>query len=121
MEHSGVGAEMPRYRCHKEVWALKIKEVRREQMPKFERATCRGSYMLGTACGHCERCKWEREHGPAMGAMIVPEEPGYAPFPVDAAYLIKHSPVAGGYYVVYPDGYKSFSPAKAFEEGYTRI
>ena len=33
----------------------------------------------------------------------------------------KHNPEAGGYYVVYEDGYKSFSPAKAFEEGYTRI
>ena len=30
----------------------------------------------------------------------------------------KHKPHAGGYYVVYDDGYKSFSPAKAFEEGY---
>ncbi|MCK9988658.1 MAG: hypothetical protein AzoDbin1_05130 [Azoarcus sp.] len=27
----------------------------------------------------------------------------------------------GGYYVVYEDGYKSFSPAIAFESGYTRI
>lgn len=25
----------------------------------------------------------------------------------------------GGYYVVYDDGYASYSPAKAFEEGYT--
>ena len=30
------------------------------------------------------------------------------------------SPV-GGYYVRYEDGYESWSPAKAFEEGYTRI
>jgi hypothetical protein len=30
-------------------------------------------------------------------------------------------PQPGGYFVVYKDGYKSFSPAKAFEEGYTRI
>lgn len=27
----------------------------------------------------------------------------------------------GWYMVVYPDGYVSFSPAEAFEEGYTRI
>ena len=27
----------------------------------------------------------------------------------------------GGYYVCYEDGYESWSPAKAFEEGYTRI
>jgi len=33
----------------------------------------------------------------------------------------EHNPQPGGYFVVYKDGYKSFSPAKAFEEGYTRI
>lgn len=27
----------------------------------------------------------------------------------------------GGYYVVYSDGYASYSPAKAFEEGYTEV
>lgn len=32
----------------------------------------------------------------------------------------KHQPEVGGYYVVYDDGYTSYSPAKAFEEGYTR-
>lgn len=33
----------------------------------------------------------------------------------------KHKPQAGGYYVVYDDGYTSYSPAAAFESGYTRI
>lgn len=32
----------------------------------------------------------------------------------------KHKPQVGGYYVLYEDGYASYSPAKAFEEGYTR-
>ena len=32
----------------------------------------------------------------------------------------KHKPQVGGYYVLYEDGYTSYSPAKAFEEGYTR-
>jgi xanthine/CO dehydrogenase XdhC/CoxF family maturation factor len=27
----------------------------------------------------------------------------------------------GGYYVLYEDNFESWSPAKAFEEGYTRI
>lgn len=34
-------------------------------------------------------------------------------------YGEKHKPYAGGYYVVYEDGYTSFSPAEAFESGYT--
>lgn len=76
-------AQMPRYRSHKEVWALKIKEIR--------------------------------------GQTIYPEESLYAPLELPAAYFEKHTPEAGGYYVVYADGYKSYSPAKAFEEGYTRI
>lgn len=33
----------------------------------------------------------------------------------------KPTPFVGGYLVVYQDGYISFSPAKAFEEGYTLI
>ena len=78
-----VAREMPRYRCHKEVWALKIKAIN--------------------------------------GNTITPEESGYASFEVDDAYLSKHAPYVGGYYVVYKDGYKSFSPAKALEEGYTKL
>lgn len=53
--------------------------------------------------------------------LLTPDEDGYAPFVLDAAYVAKHKPEAGGYYVVYEDGYKSFSPAKAFEDGYTKI
>ena len=26
----------------------------------FKRPTCKGSYALGTACGTCEACVWER-------------------------------------------------------------
>lgn len=43
---------------------------------------------------------------------------------VDAAYLTKHSvslsELLGGYFVEYADGYVSWSPPKAFEQGYTR-
>ena len=30
-------------------------------------------------------------------------------------------PAVGDYLVIYEDGYKSWSPSRAFEEGYTRI
>lgn len=55
------------------------------------------------------------------GATLVPVEDGYAPFHVTAEYMSKHNPQPGGYYVVYEDGYCSFSPATAFENGYTKI
>lgn len=86
--------EMPQYQCHKKVWALKIKEV---QQSPAEEAFDGGSWDL------------------------VVEEPGYAPVRVPHAWFEKNKPEAGGYYVVYADGYKSYSPAKAFEDGYTLI
>ena len=46
---------------------------------------------------------------------------GYTGLKVDHDYMFKHKPEVGGYYVVYEDGYKSFSPAEAFESGYTKI
>lgn len=54
-------------------------------------------------------------------ATVVPEDAGFAPFEVSAEYCQKHKPQTGGYFVQYEDGYKSWSPAKAFEEGYTKI
>ena len=40
---------------------------------------------------------------------------------VSKAYIDKHAPKVGGYYVRYEDGYESWSPAAAFEAGYTEI
>ena len=86
--------EMPRYRSHKEVWALKIKAVVDPTEPGNETD---GSRILEF---------WDRR---------------YAPMRVNHEYVRKHSPQAGGYYVVYPDGYKSWSPAEAFEDGYSLV
>lgn len=79
---------LPRYKSHKEVHALKIKQIE--------------SHMDGSAT-------------------ITPIEAGYDSFIVPSEYVNKHCPHAGGYYVVYKDGYESFSPAVAFESGYTLI
>jgi hypothetical protein len=49
------------------------------------------------------------------------EENGYAPTTVETAMFARYTPIRGDYYVVYDDGYKSISPAKAFEEGYTLV
>lgn len=40
---------------------------------------------------------------------------------VGPSWIDEKNAEPGGYYVLYDDGYASFSPAKAFEEGYTRI
>ncbi len=64
--------------------------------------------------------KLKEVHGvPTEGGILVPENPAYEPFQVDKHYWSKHNPEAGGYYVQYEDGYASWSPAEAFEEGYT--
>lgn len=115
----GTATQMPQYQCHKKVWALKIKEIIHKELPKWKDATCKGSFAFGSACGMCERCTWEREHGPEMRVCIVPEESHLAPVLVGREYLAKHKPQVGGYYVVYEDGYVSYSPAAAFESGYT--
>lgn len=90
--------EMPKYRCHKEVWALKVKAIEFDA----DKAKEEGRETDGSA-------------------MITPAEDGYAPFRVGHDYVSKHEPTIGGYYVVYADGYKSFSPAEAFESGYAQI
>jgi hypothetical protein len=88
MNDCGASAEMPRYQCHKKVWALKIASI-----------------------------DWT----PGEGGTITPVDAGYAPLKVSDDFMGKHSPRVGGYYVVYDDGYKSYSPEKAFEDGYTRL
>ena len=40
---------------------------------------------------------------------------------VDTEWANKHDVEDNGYYVVYEDGYASWSPAEPFEEGYTLI
>lgn len=85
--------EMPRYQCHKQVWALKIKEVETTER------TAEGKY----------------------NCYLDFEDARYAPIAVGQEYYEKHKPLAGGYYVVYEGGYKSFSPADAFESGYSLI
>lgn len=82
------GRALPRYKSHKEVWALKI------------------ACIDGNADG---------------SATITPAEEGYGPFSVEARYMEKHEPKVGGYYVVYRDGYRSWSPASEFEDGYTKV
>ncbi len=86
--------EMPKYQCHKKVWALKINGIEFENSASPKNSTY---------------------------AKLHFENKSYLPISVDISYLNKHNPEIGGYFVVYEDGYKSFSPADAFEGGYTLI
>jgi hypothetical protein len=92
-------AEMPKYVCHKEVHALKIERI------EFD----------------TDKAKEDGNRETDGSAMIFPEEKAYAPFKVNHEYVRKHNPAAGGYYVVYADGYKSWSPSDAFEKEYSRL
>jgi len=90
--------EMPRYQCHKKVWALKIAAL--EPAPP---------------------AKQNEEALPVGSFLMTPIEPGYGKIVLSADYMLKHKPQVGGYYVVYEDGYLSWSPARVFEDGYTLI
>src|ERR1700748_3513656 len=91
--------ELPKYQCHKQVWALKIKDIN-----KFE-------FLKDPKTGN----------KPDNHYTIIPENTRYAPFEVDEKYWNKHQPQIGGYYVQHKDGYQSYSPAKEFEDGYTLL
>lgn len=86
-------AQMPKYRCFKEVWALKIASVA------------------------FNGCDTTTDENPIV--TVAFEGTTFAPKKFNLHR--KPTPQVGGYYVVYEDGYESFSPAKAFEEGYALI
>lgn len=84
-------AMMPRWKCHKEVFAIKIVDI----LP-HDGATDAG-----------------------FAATLVGDDGKH--YHCTSEYMGKHKPQEGGYLVEYDDGYRSWSPCKAFEEGYTRI
>ena len=55
------------------------------------------------------------------GMLMVHAEPSNMPFAVPLDFLRRHNPEIGGYFTVYEDGYISYSPAAAFEAGYSLI
>jgi hypothetical protein len=83
---------LPKYQCHKIVEALKIREV--EPM--------------------------------RAGAVLYPEDARFAPIEVSPSFYNSRIPIDNGtqreeYWVRYSDGFESWSPTGAFEEGYTLI
>lgn len=86
---------LPLYRCHKEVRALKIRELNPPHTTGFRK--------------------------PNGSLTMVPWETGFEPIVLSPEYVTRHKPEVGGFYVVYADGYVSYSPQKAFEDGYTLL
>jgi len=84
------GTEMPRYKCHKEVHALKIEKS---------------------------------VENPDSSIDLFFEDEGFAPINIEYPDVVRfRDKMDHGYLVVYEkDGYRSWSPTKAFEEGYTPI
>jgi hypothetical protein len=82
--------ELPKYKCHKEVHALKIAAV---------------------------------EFHDDGSAKIAPADEGYEPLMTMPGWhdRFKGGDDDRGYYVIYEDGYTSWSPSNVFEKGYTRI
>lgn len=80
--------ELPRYRSHKTVWALKIAAI---------------------------------EINEDKSARIAPVDKGFTVFTTKPGWgeRFTGSDADPGYYVQYADGFESWSPSKAFEEGYT--
>lgn len=85
--------QLPLYQCHKQVRALQIDEI--SEIGDHPNKT----YQLG----------------------FVNKSFSNKIFDGDHKLFSRYTPEVGDYYVVYDDGYESFSPRKAFEDGYTLI
>lgn len=89
------GVEMPKYQSHKQVWALQI-----------EKSTFNPNGSLD---------------------LMFVKSDVYAPINIEGDdaerihKMMEKHPDDAGYYVVYPDGYKSWSPTQSFEDGYDLI
>ncbi|MCG8381818.1 MAG: hypothetical protein MJA28_06315 [Gammaproteobacteria bacterium] len=87
---------LKQYQCHKQVHAGKIARVVPGEIP-----------VPGG------------KPAPVKGVIWIEGSPD--PIILDSGYFAKHAPRAGGYFVLYEDGYQSYSPAEAFEKGYTLV
>ena len=89
-----VEVKLPKWQSHKVVQADKV--IRVEQRPYDEQAIKDDTFLT-----------WHTEHGSIFVSHELRRRGGDNP--------------VGGYVVIYADGFASWSPAEAFEEGYTRL
>ena len=87
---------LPRWKCHKEVHAAKIRRL-------LTNTDGAGTLYLQLDDGADENRR------------------STTTVDVTSEWMDRHKPAVGGYYVMYADGYTSFSPGAAFESGYARL
>ena len=92
-----VERELPKWKCHKEVWADEVITVR-DHSNEYNNCPVE----------NCAHISWELKGG------------GFVHIDKELQRRGGDNPV-GGYFVVYADGYRSWSPKKAFEDGYTKL
>lgn len=95
---------LPRWRCHKVVTAAKI--VGYGPMRVGDDAAYKLALDAEGDPHVLVSMEWMRKRAPGLLG-----DDGISPT----------GPVSGGYFVIYEDGYTSWSPTESFESGYTQI
>lgn len=98
----------PKYVSHKTVEGFKIGSIRAQARGTHANDVEEPMLFRG------QRCAQHTEY-------VVISVCGKYTVVINDDFVFKHSPYVGGYYVRYEDGYTSFSPADAFEGGYTQL
>ena len=97
---------LPRWRCHKTVHAVKLRAV--------DVITEEASDVITEA----------NDAPTTTRIRLTPANSEHAAFDVPVEWWTRSyngNTLDCGYYVLFEDGYESWSPSKAFEEGYTRL
>lgn len=96
---------LPHYRSHKVVQAGKIVKLD-SAYPALESDIEKKHAFVSV------EAPWLDADGDTASVLV---------FPVAPDWIMNRHAYVGGYFVVYDDGYTSFSPAEAFESGYTLL
>lgn len=99
--------ELPLYNCHKKVRAAKIIGVESEPVEPED----------GMNPGAILKLQYEEGEGPTAQVFLPVV---FAEWQWLERFAPEDQPLTNGYLVQYEDGYVSWSPAEAFEKGYTR-
>lgn len=86
------------------------KLMKKDDLPLYQSHKVVGAFQIAAIL--------KVNNGVAEVYALKDESENYSVY-VSKTWLDKHNPQIGGYFVMYDDSYQSYSPAKAFEAGYT--